>query len=86
MASSSRAMVTGESKTGAGSPDHLARQHNRLVTAAAIAGLLFYGWTCAPGVLWQDSAMFQFRVWHVDLRGDLGLVLAHPLYVLLAKP
>lgn len=44
-----------------------------------------YGLTAAPGVLWQDSAMFQFRVWHGDVAGDEGLPLAHPLYILLAK-
>jgi hypothetical protein len=36
--------------------------------------------TCAPGVLWQDSGMFQYRIWHHDIRGGLGLALAHPLY------
>lgn len=53
--------------------------------AAAAIGFALYAATCAPGVLWQDSAMFQFRVWHADLRGDLGLPLAHPLYILLAR-
>ena len=53
--------------------------------AAVLFGLLLYGFTCAPGVLWQDSATFQFRVWHTELRSDLGLALAHPLYILLAK-
>lgn len=60
--------------------------HRRAIAASAGAlGLLLYTLTCAPGVLWQDSAMFQFRVWHGDLPGDLGLALAHPLYILLAK-
>jgi len=52
---------------------------------AFLGGLLLYGLTCAPGVVWQDSAMFQFRVWHGDLAGDLGLPLSHPLYILLAE-
>ena len=52
---------------------------------AGVLGLLLYILTCAPGVLWQDSAMFQFRVRLCDLPGDLGLALAHPLYILLAR-
>lgn len=44
-----------------------------------LAVVLFAG-TCAPGALWQDSGMFQYRVWHNDIEGGLGLALAHPLY------
>jgi len=47
------------------------------------AGVI-YGLTCAPGVLWQDSGMIQYRVWHNDIEGSLGLALAHPLYYLMA--
>ncbi len=43
------------------------------------AGAL-YVVSCAPGALWQDSGMFQYRVWHNDIEGELGLALAHPLY------
>ncbi|MBX3395365.1 MAG: DUF2723 domain-containing protein [Phycisphaerae bacterium] len=56
-----------------------------LTTAAFIAGAILYGLTCAPGLLWQDSAMFQHRVWFADHLGDSGLPLAHPLYIWLAK-
>lgn len=49
------------------------------------AGLLLYGITCAPGLLFGDSATFQFRVWSFDLKGELGLALAHPLYILMAR-
>lgn len=56
-----------------------------IAAGAGILGLFLYMLTCAPGVLWQDSAMFQFRVRLGDLPGDLGLALAHPLYILLAK-
>ena len=42
--------------------------------------LLLYGLTCAPGSLWQDSGLFQYRIWHNDIEGKLGLALAHPLY------
>ena len=49
-----------------------------------LAGLL-YLLTLAPGVFWQDSAMFQTRVWHTDLTGQLGLALSHPLYIVLCR-
>jgi hypothetical protein len=51
-----------------------------LVLAAA---LILYVVTCAPGVLWHDSGLFAWRVWHNDIEGDMGLALAHPLYVML---
>lgn len=57
----------------------------RVVGAAAAAGFVLYALTCAPGVLWQDSAMFQYRVYHLDVSGKQGLPLAHPLYILLAR-
>ena len=42
------------------------------------AGL--YVATCAPGPLWQDSGMYQYRIRHNDIEGKLGLALSHPLY------
>ena len=45
-------------------------------------GALYVG-TCAPGSLWQDSGMYQYRIWHNDIEGSLGLALAHPLYHLI---
>ncbi|MFB0553839.1 MAG: protein O-mannosyl-transferase family [Phycisphaerae bacterium] len=42
------------------------------------AGL--YVATCAPGALWQDSGMYQYRIRHNDIEGKLGLALSHPLY------
>ena len=42
------------------------------------AGL--YAATCAPGAVWQDSGMYQYRIWHSDIEGNLGLALSHPLY------
>lgn len=56
-----------------------------MIAAAVLLGLLLYGLTSAPGVLWQDSATFQYRVHYFQLRSNLGLALAHPLYILLAK-
>jgi len=44
-----------------------------------IAGALYVA-TCAPGPLWQDSGMYQYRIWHNDIEGKLGLALSHPLY------
>jgi hypothetical protein len=46
------------------------------------AGLL-YVLTCAPGVLWQDSGLFVYRIWHNDVQGNLGLALSHPLYIII---
>ena len=59
-------------------PSHLAW----LITALAF---LLYLASLAPTVVWQDSAMFQVRVWQGDLTGNLGLALSHPLYIALAK-
>lgn len=39
--------------------------------------------TCAPAILWQDSGWFVYRIWHNDIQGELGLALAHPLYILI---
>ncbi len=48
------------------------------------AAAVLYVVTCAPGVLWQDSGVIQYRVWHNDIEGRLGLALSHPLYYLIA--
>lgn len=47
------------------------------------AGAL-YAASCAPGALWQDSGLIQYRVWHSDIQGFLGLAISHPLYYILA--
>ena len=58
-----------------------ARTHMALCYFVVLAGsLVLYVITCAPGVLWQDSGMYQYRIWHNDIEGKLGLALAHPLY------
>ena len=49
----------------------------------AAAGVL-YAIGCAPGAVWQDSGLIQYRVWHDDIEGSLGLALSHPLYYLAA--
>lgn len=56
----------------------------RLYLAVLGAGMVFYGLSCAPGSLWQDSGMFHYRVWHNDIEGGLGLALSHPLYHIIA--
>jgi hypothetical protein len=33
--------------------------------------------------LWQDSGLFVYRIWHNDLQGNLGIALAHPLYIMI---
>lgn len=47
------------------------------------AGAL-YGVSCAPGAVWQDSGLIQYRVWHDDIEGFLGLAISHPLYYIVA--
>jgi hypothetical protein len=65
---------------------------NRVSTSHSIASWYFivliaagvlYVTTCAPAILWQDSALFVYRIWHNDIQGDMGLALAHPLYVMI---
>ncbi|MHC4159480.1 MAG: protein O-mannosyl-transferase family [Planctomycetota bacterium] len=46
------------------------------------AGVL-YGFTCAPGMLWQDSAFHVWRIWNNDIEGIMGLALSHPLYIMI---
>jgi len=53
------------------------------LTVLVISGL-FYGLGCAPGLLWQDSGLIQYRVLNHDMVGPFGLALAHPLFYVLA--
>jgi hypothetical protein len=48
------------------------------------AALVLYGISCAPGAVWQDSGLIQYRVWHNDIEGVAGLAISHPLYYVLA--
>src|SRR3972149_5020212 len=48
--------------------------------AVFLSAALLYIVSCAPGVLWQDSGAYQYRIWHNDIEGNLGLALSHPLY------
>ncbi len=51
-----------------------------LVLTGALA---LYGLTCAPAILWQDSAGAVYRIWHNDIEGNGGLAVAHPLYFII---
>ncbi len=55
-----------------------------MYVAVLVAAGAFYGLSCAPGALWQDSGLIQYRVWHHDIEGFLGLAISHPLYYLVA--
>jgi hypothetical protein len=55
----------------------------KYLVVLAAAGVL-YVVSCAPGALWQDSGLIQWRVWHNDIEGSLGLAISHPLYYLVA--
>lgn len=48
--------------------------------AILLIATVLYVATCAPGPLWQDSGMYQYRIWQNDIQGNLGLALSHPLY------
>ncbi|MCX5647194.1 MAG: DUF2723 domain-containing protein [Phycisphaerae bacterium] len=49
-----------------------------------LAAATLYGISSAPGAVWQDSGLIQYRVWHNDIEGSEGLAISHPLYHLLA--
>jgi hypothetical protein len=51
----------------------------RYFVVLVTAGVL-YAVSCAPGPLWQDSGLIQYRTWHSDIEGPLGLALSHPLF------
>jgi hypothetical protein len=46
-----------------------------------LVGTCLYLATAQRSVSWQDSGMFQYRVITADYTGQLGLALAHPLYI-----
>lgn len=50
-----------------------------------ILGAALYLLTCQRGMSWQDSGMFQWRVFTGDITGSLGLALAHPFYIAAAR-
>ncbi len=52
--------------------------------AVLCAAAVLYAVSCAPGPLWQDSGLIQYRIWHNDIEGFLGLAISHPLFYILA--
>jgi len=46
---------------------------------------VLYALTCQRGFSWQDSGIYQWRILHGDLRGELGLALAHPLFIAIGQ-
>ena len=56
-------------------------QHYVAVLCGALA---LYIVSCAPGALWQDSGLIQYRIWHNDIEGFHGLAISHPLFYILA--
>jgi len=59
--------------------DNVAASYAIVFLVAAIVYII----TCAPGVLWQDSGLYHYKILNNDFRGNLGLALAHPLHRML---
>ncbi len=57
----------------------------RLWLAVLLASAVLYLLTAQRGPAWQDSGTFQWRMHILDLRGYLGLALAHPLLIVLGR-
>ncbi|MCK4752000.1 MAG: DUF2723 domain-containing protein [Planctomycetes bacterium] len=55
-----------------------------LYLSVLFVSLLVYTISCAPSSLWIDSGMTQYRVWHNDIEGGLGLALSHPVFYMVA--
>jgi hypothetical protein len=51
--------------------------------AVLCAALAIYIVSCAPGPLWQDSGLIQYRIWHNDIEGFFGLAVSHPLFYIM---
>ena len=56
-------------------------RHYAVVLCSALA---LYVVSCAPGTLWQDSGLIQYRIWKNDVEGFLGLAVSHPFFYILA--
>jgi len=52
--------------------------------AVFCCALVLYAISCAPGALWQDSGLIQYRIWHNDMEGVFGLAVSHPLFYIVA--
>ncbi len=67
-------------------PDAPRRSIGKLWFATFAIFAVLYGLTCARGYAWQDSGIFQLRILTGDLRGWMGLALAHPLLIVVGHP
>jgi len=56
----------------------------RYYFAVLCGAIALYVISCAPGSLWQDSGLIQYRIWDNDIEGFLGLAVSHPLFHILA--
>ena len=56
-------------------------RHYAVVLCCALA---LYFVSCAPGMLWQDSGLIQYRILQNDIEGSMGLATSHPLFYILA--
>lgn len=61
------------------SPEGIRSGYIAVLAAAAV----LYIASCAPGPVWQDSGLIQYRIWHNDIEGQLGLALSHPLFYMI---
>ncbi len=57
----------------------------RLFCYVFAASAVLFCLTVQHGPAWQDSGVFQWRVWIFDVKGWLGLALAHPMLIVLGK-
>jgi len=57
----------------------------RLYLGVFAVFVILYGLTAQRGVAWQDSGIFQWRIWKLDPVGVGGLALSHPLLIVLGK-
>ena len=62
-----------------------ARAERRLWAAAFAVAAAVYLLTAQRSCAWQDSGIFQWRIHTFDLKGFLGLALAHPLLIALGR-
>lgn len=73
-----------DSNNSVGSDTVMARRSIALWYLIVLAGAgVLYAFTCAPSILWQDSGLYVYRIWHNDIQGNLGLALSHPLYIMI---
>ncbi len=65
-------------------PDQTPSAKRLWFLVAAVATTLFL-LTAQRGPAWQDSGIFQWRMYTTDLKGWMGLALAHPLLIILGR-